>query len=1221
MRKLVVIVACLIAIMTLGVLAASAETQAIGQCWVNNAKNIDEILEGRAGEGDIAWEVPFLDTKPTIDGKIGKDEYYEFALYQDYLSWMSGNEDAGISKELFEEFYNASQYGFFDAYWGWDGTYMYIAFEIECINGYICTPEERGSDALLYSYNCLQVGFADVMAVGRDPSYKELGFGVHSVTGEPIAVSWNGNYTPQAGTDFQGSYDPVNQVVVYEARVHLQTVMGLEDRVVENGDEINYAWLLSVNGQSKTTDDWWQVAFCHGIGGQYSYKETSYFARISFTGKPDDLDVNVENIGGDASEEDKSCNILEIIDWGNTDVAATLIGENVVIETMTEDDVNFVRLTAFGENSYVYSSKYPRSTMGALCKYVVVKYRTESDGELGIIWKTPSGQEFLIGDSTYTQHVGGDNEWHVAIFYMEDESNWEHFISNLGVVLFMGEGDATGKKIDIAYIKTFGGDPYTVYDDLVFDPEATVDTDATETAGEDIQVGDDTLMVDTENAVVSGEATSETTDNQEKGCSSSLGMGGLVLFLLPFGAAALLVKKSKMRGKRTLLCLTLTLVMMLTLVACTGGETPSDTQPQDSTAITEQGSGDIETTIGGDIQDETGNVVEPGSDADTNAQTQPETEPETEPVTEPETEAVRVIENRYFIFRVSNQIMTSQDDFEALVDTASDTGFNVIQIQIPWSIAQFEEGSINLNAFDAMVDYAIGEGLYVSFMVDMSRTTGDDLVSSSKFMCKSDDSTYLIDGYRTQVSFGANDIWEKAITFYQTVVERYDEKCGDKVLFYMPTFTPRGYTEYGTADYSLMELKAFHQYLEEKYENIAALNAVLGTSYSSFAAVNPPTARSADSLNILWYQFRHAQLKGIIDAFATAHDATESTAKMAVQFSTVASSYSADYGTLSYADLCENVDIVLVSDVPTMDHRFSMDYLNNTLPVDVEFGNTIMAPNAIGASTENYRNQALQSYKLGATYVTLEGWGMDKMNDYMEYEEIWEEVALRWLSGGATTTIDRTTSVSRLQISLFEMFSIKHTSCNEYFSREYNRCTSDGSKSVLVTIVDDLTTFALEKPRQIYSFWDDYSDEGSTEGVWSYGVVKDDTVVPMTWTGSCWRDGEDFPLLERGSAIAGVNDIAIIFTVPEDGTLSLHVIAQMLFPQGDGVCIYVNQNEKHVYPKDFRVQRVLPGEQVLGAITLEVKAGDQIVIGINQNGNNGFDNINLDIRAELVVEE
>ena len=543
MKKYIAVLVCLAALLVAGVVCASAATQELGY-WMENAKNIEEILAGEAGEREIGWEVPFLHIEPTIDGSIGKNEYMPFELYEDYLSWMAPVGDdsnpavGGTTEEEFTEFYNSTQQDFFDAYWGWDGVYMYIAFEIKCLNGYKCDPEQ---DVLLYAYNCLQVGIADVAASGKDASYVELGCGVHSVTGEQITFNWAGNYCPKAGTDFVGHYDDENQVLVYEMRVHLQSVLGL-DRLVENGDEMNYAWLLAVNGQAQTTNETWQLAFCHGIGGQYSSKVTEYFARIAFTGKPDGLEIKPVEIPG-MSEEDKEYKLMEYIDFSDKAVVDTFDGEFAGVEYITEGEESFMRVTSYGGEDnlpYVFSSKYPKNVLGGQADYVVVKYRTSyaEAEELGIIFRTVNTPEYNL-DACYYEIIGGDGEWHTVIFYMMDDASWNHFIMNMGFIPFVYAENSAQQTIDMAWIKIYQNDPTDLYVDSEFGGMG--DDDETEAPEEDT-TAEDTQAPDGEatDPAVTTEAPAEEPV-EKKGCGSVMSFGAVAI--LSAMAAAVALKK------------------------------------------------------------------------------------------------------------------------------------------------------------------------------------------------------------------------------------------------------------------------------------------------------------------------------------------------------------------------------------------------------------------------------------------------------------------------------------------------------------------------------------------------------------------------------------------------------------------------------------------------------------------------------------------------------
>ena len=540
MKKLLAILICITALVAVGVLCASAATpkQESGY-WVVNAEKIDEILAGEAGEKTIGWEVPFLHIAPTIDGTVSKNEYQPFELYEDYLSWMApvGNDAdpkvGGTTEEEFLEFYESTQADFFNAWWGWDGTYLYLAFEINCLNGYKCDPEQ---DVLLFAYNCLQVGIADVDAVAKDESYVELGCGVHSDTGEPITFNWSGNYCPRAGEDFVGTYDETSSTLVYEMRIHLQSALGL-DRLVENDDEINYAWLLAVNGQAQNTNETWQLAFCHGIGGQYSNKMNEYFARITFTGKPDGLEIKPVEIPG-ISEEDKEYGLFEFVDLSDEATFKTFEGDNVVLEQITENENTFMRITALtGDHpAYVYSTKYPKNILGGNADFVAVKYRTDlADGsELGLIWRTVNhNQDAYDVENCYYELVETDGQWSTVIFYMTGEPSWNHFIMNIGFVPFLFADNAAQATMDIAWIKFYQNDP----SDLFSDGSTQNPDKITDEADDSNDVTEAPAVDATDDTPVDGD------DSTPFGCASTVGFGAVAL--LTVATVAVCIKKKE----------------------------------------------------------------------------------------------------------------------------------------------------------------------------------------------------------------------------------------------------------------------------------------------------------------------------------------------------------------------------------------------------------------------------------------------------------------------------------------------------------------------------------------------------------------------------------------------------------------------------------------------------------------------------------------------------
>ena len=547
MKKLFTFVLCLTALLILCTLTASAVTNT-GEFYVEDAKKIDEILAGKAGEGDVAWEVPFLHIAPKLDGTIDKNEYIPFELYEDYLSWLANSSDPTTgtipnTEEDFMEFYEGSQGDFVRPYWGWDGTYIYLAFEVNLINGFTCTPEAMGGDMYLWAYNCMQVGVAPTDATGTN-GYVELGYGVHSETNESLTFNWFGTYLPKPDEDFVGYYDKENQVLRYEMRIHLQTVLGLTDRTVENGDAMRLGWVMSTNGETTGPYDVWHLMFARGVSGPHS-KDASKMALVTFTDKPDGLDIPVADIPG-MSEEDREYKLMEMIDFSDEGVVKTFEGENAAVDYMTEGDLSFMRITSLAtdDDAYAFSTKYPRNIVGGQGDYVVIRYRTSSDqGEdLGLTYRSIFAPEYDL-DMCYYDTVGTDGQWHTTIFYMTGEAGWQHFILNLCLVPFYGESDTAQETFDVAWIKFYQNDPTDLYEDDFYVPgDASDETTAEETEAptEVPTAAPDVTEAPTD---APADVTEAPTDApvEKKGCGSVVGFG--VTSLLMAMAAAVAMKK------------------------------------------------------------------------------------------------------------------------------------------------------------------------------------------------------------------------------------------------------------------------------------------------------------------------------------------------------------------------------------------------------------------------------------------------------------------------------------------------------------------------------------------------------------------------------------------------------------------------------------------------------------------------------------------------------
>ncbi len=281
------------------VVSAEGDYRQDGEFWMFDAPKTEEILCMGAGLDSVEWKVPYLTEKPTIDGTIGEDEYRRFENFEDYLTLMAPI--SGTTEEEFDTFRINAEFfggdaGFVTPYWGWDGEYLYMAFVVQNLNGFYCNPQES---LYLFTQNCLQIGIGDEFISGNN--YTELGFGVNSETGELITHTWLGTYQTKKTTDYIGHYNDESGIVTYELRIKLSDTVGREypdGQEVAAGDIFKMAWLLSVNGKGNrldangnpTSGEEWQVGFCHGIGGPFSYKASEYFAYLTL-GAPGETDA------------------------------------------------------------------------------------------------------------------------------------------------------------------------------------------------------------------------------------------------------------------------------------------------------------------------------------------------------------------------------------------------------------------------------------------------------------------------------------------------------------------------------------------------------------------------------------------------------------------------------------------------------------------------------------------------------------------------------------------------------------------------------------------------------------------------------------------------------------------------------------------------------------------------------------------------------------------
>lgn len=325
----------LLLVIALGIpVSASDYVEVAGFYEWSSPKN-DEVLCGEAGEATTTWDVPLLAQTPVLDGVIMTGEYARFENYEDYMSLTA---TLNVGESAFEQLHKITSGNIFDAYWGWDGQYMYLAFSVDCIDGYACSPSQ---DLLLFAYNCLQVGMAPVDAQGRDSeNYLEMGFGYDNKADREITFTWSPVSDPYCSgqDDFAASFDETRNQVIYELRIDLQSALKW-DQTPEAGDQINFAFVLEISGDNDPNKNV-QLLFCHGIAGQYSMKRNEYFARITLSdqvfGEVEDTEPETVLPETDLPETDLSETVLPEIESEQTTWEEVFTGDVYTTEWNTE---------------------------------------------------------------------------------------------------------------------------------------------------------------------------------------------------------------------------------------------------------------------------------------------------------------------------------------------------------------------------------------------------------------------------------------------------------------------------------------------------------------------------------------------------------------------------------------------------------------------------------------------------------------------------------------------------------------------------------------------------------------------------------------------------------------------------------------------------------------------------------------------------------------------
>ena len=585
----------------------------------------------------------------------------------------------------------------------------------------------------------------------------------------------------------------------------------------------------------------------------------------------------------------------------------------------------------------------------------------------------------------------------------------------------------------------------------------------------------------------------------------------------------------------------------------------------------------------------------------------------------------RAIGERYFIYRIWNFTPQTQAQFEATVDAAAQPGFNAIKVHIPWSrVENTTAGVYDFSAFDPMIEYVVKtKEMKVAISIDLTRRADDTIISLDQMqydpngnLCQGGS----IDGMRTMISFCSESAVGSAVAFYSAVVEHYEALYSSDVLFYLPAFSQYAESEYwcaGEYDYSDLAKVQFRAYLKEKYASIEKLNYVLGTEYTSFDQIEPPSSLASDNFGQLWYQFRHLKLKGMIDALALAQKQISPNSKYCLQFGSIYDTASILRCTLAAADLAEYADIVWIDDGPNTEHEFSMDHANATFPSHVLLAQEIDGPVQVGATPEKYLEQGNDAFSRGCTYLSIANWHID--DAYREYEWVWKQLIEIWLSDQVPQIVDTTLTEPAMEISLTDHLRKGNpgTYLNEYYS-----LAPDG-RFVNIRVVDDLTHKDIDQPNAVYAFPGSFSNQQG-KGCWYYMSYRQKSgrgkFTEMTFDveNNRWQGESAFTLIMNGSMHPDGYDSALVFEVPRTGKIVYTLSAGLTSLDSDGVKYAVMLNDQFITEGDNGYILISGGEICQRSLEIDVQEGDRIAFVLNVNKTSTNDSTAVSVTVEYV---
>ncbi|WP_247237957.1 putative Ig domain-containing protein [Telluribacter sp. SYSU D00476] len=279
------------------------------------------------------------------------------------------------------------------------------------------------------------------------------------------------------------------------------------------------------------------------------------------------------------------------------------------------------------------------------------------------------------------------------------------------------------------------------------------------------------------------------------------------------------------------------------------------------------------------------------------------------------------------------------------------------------------------------------------------------------------------------------------------VANNNDSELGYAITVYDPA---EGRETMQVNDYSGHSVKAFNEWLQNKYKTIGNLNRQWGADFSKFD-IYPPAARNywdvfAHNSGLDWYLFRHHELKKYSDRMARAIKSVDPSYKYLLDIGSCFDGITQTRGTYGFKSLGQLADGgIKVNDGFYYDHRFSMDLLRTNLPGRM-IGNEVFRARGQADEMDIYRRYFNESFEHGADWINMVGF--DQMDAYPRCEAIMREMADKWLKS-SVPGIHPTQTVS---YKLSE--AIRHSTggVQERWRNEYNA----SRKPINVVLEEDL---------------------------------------------------------------------------------------------------------------------------------------------------------------------